>query len=61
MRQTRKEQGLSQEALALNADINRTYMGGLERGEENISLLTLMKIAAVLKTKPSTLLARAGL
>lgn len=61
LRQARKEQGFSQETLALTAEINRTYMGGLERGEENVSLLTLLKIAEVLKTKPSMLLDKAGL
>jgi hypothetical protein len=36
-------------------------MGGVERGEENISLLTLAKIAAVLAVKPSEILANARL
>jgi len=61
LRKERKRQGLSQEQLALLAEINRTYMGGVERGEENISLLTIVKAAEVLGTKPSKILASAGL
>ena len=61
LRDERKRQGISQEQLALQADINRTYMGGVERGEENISLLTVLKILSVLKAKPSKILERAGL
>lgn len=52
--------GISQEQLALNAEVNRTYMGGVERGEENISLLTLQKLADALKVKLSKLLDGAG-
>jgi transcriptional regulator with XRE-family HTH domain len=61
LREERKRQGISQEQLALLADVNRTYVGGVERGEENISLLTIPKLSAVLKVKPSALLAQAGL
>jgi len=52
---------MSQEQLALLAEVNRTYVGGVERGEENISLLTIQKLSTVLKVKPSTLLDQAGL
>jgi transcriptional regulator with XRE-family HTH domain len=61
LRDERKHCGISQEELALRAEINRTYMGGVERGEENISLLTLIKVAGVLKVKPSQVLGKAGL
>jgi transcriptional regulator with XRE-family HTH domain len=61
MREERKRRGISQEQLALEAEINRTYMGGVERGEENISLLTIAKIATVLKVKPSEILEKGGL
>jgi transcriptional regulator with XRE-family HTH domain len=61
LREERKEKGLSQERLALEAEINRTYMGGVERGEENISLLSILKITDVLQMKPSEILRRAGL
>ena len=61
LRAERKEKGFTQEKLALEADIDRSHMSGLERGEENVSLLTLLKIAAVLDSKPSKILERAGL
>lgn len=61
IRAERKRLGISQEDLALQAEINRTYMGGVERGEENISVASLLKISGVLKTKPSVLLAKGGL
>jgi transcriptional regulator with XRE-family HTH domain len=60
VRAERKRQGLSQEALALEADIDRGYMGNVERGEENISLASILKLTMVLKVKPSVLLDRAG-
>jgi transcriptional regulator with XRE-family HTH domain len=48
VRDLRKGKGLSQEALALACDLDRTYVGGVERGERNISLLNIHKIAAAL-------------
>jgi transcriptional regulator with XRE-family HTH domain len=61
VRTLRKARGPSQEGLALEADINRTYMGGLERGEENVSLLTILKLCAVLKVNASQILLEARL
>jgi len=49
IRLSRKSKGLSQEQLALGADIDRSYVGGIERGERNVSLLTLVKIARCLE------------
>ena len=60
IRQERKRQGISQEQLALLAEIDRGYMGNVERGEENISLASILKVTEVLKVKPSVLLDRAG-
>ena len=48
IRELRKLKGLSQESLALACDLDRTYIGGVERGERNISLLNIHKIAAAL-------------
>lgn len=61
VRAVRRERGFSQEGLALEADLNRSYMGAVERGEENISLKSIAKIAAVLKVRPSVLLEKGGL
>lgn len=48
IRQLRQAQNLSQESLALLADLDRSYMGGIERGEHNITVLNLMKISDAL-------------
>jgi transcriptional regulator with XRE-family HTH domain len=45
IRELRKSKGLSQEQLALKAEVDRSYVGGIERGERNVSFLTLVKIA----------------
>jgi len=46
VRELRKQKGLSQESLALLCDLDRTYIGGVERGERNISLINIHNIAA---------------
>jgi len=61
IRATRHERGLAQEALAARAGIDRSYYGAIERGEFNVTLDTIAKIAAALATNPSHLLARVGL
>jgi transcriptional regulator with XRE-family HTH domain len=48
VRQLRKAKELSQETLALVCDLDRTYIGGVERGERNISLINIYKIADAL-------------
>ena len=45
VRTLRKREGLSQEQLALRCGLNRTYVGGVERGERNISIVNIEKIA----------------
>lgn len=61
IRRARTGAGLSQEALAVDADLDRSYMGGIERGEHNLTVMNIVKIADALKLKPSTLLDSAGL
>ena len=61
IRRARTGAGLSQEALAVDADLDRSYMGGIERGEHNLTVMNIVKIANALKLKPSTLLDSAGL
>jgi transcriptional regulator with XRE-family HTH domain len=51
-------QGLSQEAFAHVVGVHRTYMGGLERGERNITLKSLERMAGRLDVDPLVLLAR---
>lgn len=61
IRATRHERGLAQEALAARAGIDRSYSGAIERGEFNVTLDTIAKIAAALGISASQLLTRAGL
>ena len=56
IKQARKEKGISQESLALGADLDRSYVGGVERGERNISIINLKKIADALNIPVSQLL-----
>ena len=55
LRNLRQKQGISQEGLADLAGLHRTYIGGVERGERNISLLSLMALAEALGISLSTL------
>lgn len=59
IRELRAEIQVSQEALALRADLDRAYMGTVERGEANVALENLVRIAAALGVPTSALLARA--
>jgi transcriptional regulator with XRE-family HTH domain len=52
----RKTLKLSQEKLALEAEIDRTYISGIERGLRNPSLDLIVKLAVNLKTTPAALL-----
>ena len=45
----RIEKGWSQEKLALNADLDRTYIPSIEKGERNVSITVIQKIADALK------------
>ncbi|WP_336771271.1 helix-turn-helix transcriptional regulator [Bacillus bombysepticus] len=52
----RKKRGLTQEELAEGINLQQAYIGGVERGERNISMLTLQKIAVGLEVSPEKLL-----
>jgi transcriptional regulator with XRE-family HTH domain len=60
LRVLRKTKGMSQEEFADALDIHRTYVGGLERGERNVTLKTVERIADALGIEPSDLLAEAA-
>jgi DNA-binding XRE family transcriptional regulator len=51
--QLRKDKGFSQEAFADECEIDRSYMGGVERGERNIALINVEKIITALGLQPS--------
>ena len=51
LREIRKEKGISQEQLAFKSGLHRTYICDIERGERNVSLINIEKIAKGLNTK----------
>ena len=61
IRALRKEQGLSQEAMAHAAQIDRSHMGKIERGERNVTFLNLKRIASALECSIADVLTHAGL
>ncbi|HYD60363.1 MAG TPA: helix-turn-helix transcriptional regulator [Noviherbaspirillum sp.] len=52
----RKAKGWSQEKLSLESGIARSYLGGVERGQRNIALINICRLAATLGVKPSELM-----
>ena len=56
IRQIREKKNITQENLALEAGLNRAYIGYIERGERNPSTETMVKIAQALKISPKDLL-----
>jgi transcriptional regulator with XRE-family HTH domain len=61
LRALRIERGLSQEALAQDAEIDRSYLGGIERGEHNVAVVNLLKLAGQLDTTLADLMRAAKL
>lgn len=61
IRKARMSLGLSQESIANLIGLDRSYMGGIERGEHNIALVNIVKIAEALNIKASDLLRSARL
>ena len=58
LRALRKERGISQEALAMEADLQRNYISLIERGVNQPTVTTIFKLAVALGVKPSEILAR---
>lgn len=58
LRELRKQRGYSQEGFAHAVDLDRTYIGGIERGERNPGLKVIIKIADALELAPTELFKR---
>lgn len=56
VRRLRREGGLTQEQLAFEAQIDLTYLGGIERGRRNPSLLVIGRLAVALGVAPASLI-----
>lgn len=61
IRAKRKSLGISQEDLAITACVERSNMGKIERGENNLSILNLIRIAEALDSNAAQILEAAGL
>ena len=61
IRRAREAASISQERLALLAEVDRSYVGRVERGDNAVAVLTLVRLAAVLDMSASSLLEQAGL
>lgn len=56
LREIRQEKGISQEDLAERAGLHRTYISSVERGERNVTLTTILKIAKAMGVEMAALL-----
>lgn len=56
VRELRRKKGFSQETLAHASGLHRTYVSGVERGERNISLVNIVRLANALGVRPAHLL-----
>ena len=61
LRELRLQRGFSQEVLAVDAGVERSYMGAIERAEVNVTLVVLSRICRALRVRPSDLLEKAGM
>ena len=55
VRKRREERGLTQQQLGDQCDLHRTFIGSVERGERNVSVLNVRRLAVVLRTTPAEL------
>lgn len=58
LRELRKKNGLSQEELGFRAGLHRTYIGAIERAEQNVSVDNIHKLAKALRIQASELFKR---
>jgi transcriptional regulator with XRE-family HTH domain len=61
IKEARLSRGISQERLALLAEVDRSYVGRVERGDNNVAILTLAKLAGALELSVAKLMKKAGL
>ena len=61
IRKRREDIGLSQDELGHLAGLHRTYIGSVERGERNVTLVSLIAICGALQMQPHELLRRSGI
>lgn len=61
LRRTRLAKSVSQERLALKAEVDRSHIGRVERGDNTVAVLTLVRLAAALDTSVAALMDEAGL
>lgn len=59
LREAREKRGWSQEELGFEAEIDRTYVSGVERGVRNPTVVTLLRLCRALGTKPSAVFRQA--
>ena len=61
LRQIRLEKSISQEKLALLAEVDRSYVGRVERGDNNVAVLTLFRLARAMDISMAEIMEQAGL